>query len=342
MIENNDILLEFAGEGGGIQIQRRYINNKTVFICHTHEHIFSSESKQNETNTFDDFQGALENIFNNYQVHLLHILTVHSDYRNLVIREFEKMLNSKSIKEDDFVSKKNNSEELCVNFNYDRKIKKWKVKKIYKFILEDLTIEINEYSLLFDKIRESKSPIELKKIAYEYNLNLESDKYPRLEFQIKPNEIEELIKNGTLIIDETNKLTINQQHLDPLTRLLFALAWKQGDLQKLKPIIKGIIKTQKPNTEENDSLVFNSFGQHLSNPEKNPIVDQHVVRAVKLFNDLEGIDLTEIRKMDKVNYEDKQKYIEFISNLNCMTKDYLFYVDRILFEVGRIIKLPKK
>lgn len=342
MIENNDILLEFAGEGGGIQIQRKNINEKTVFFCHTHEYIFSSESKQDETNTFEDFQSALEKIFNNYPVHWLHILTVHSDYRNLVARQFEKVLNAKSIKEDDFVSMKNNSEELCVNFIYDKKIKKWKVKKNYKFIHEGLTIERNEYSKLFDNIRQSKSTEDLNKIAFEYNLNFVNDKYPRLEFKINPKEIEELINNGTLTFDKKNLLTINQEDLNPLTRLLFALVWKQGDLQKLKSIIKGIIEAQKPDTEENDSLVFYSFGNHLGNPETNPIVDQHVVRAVKLYNNLTEIDLTDIRKMDKVNYDDKQKYIEFISGLNCKTKDYLFYIDRILFETGKIIKLPKK
>ena len=342
MNEENDILLDIAGEGGGIKIQRRNLNGKTVFSSITDEYLFSKNSTEEETNQFDDFHTLLETIFIHYPIRCLYITNVHCDYKTIVAKEFERMLNTKKIKADDFFSMENNSEKLSVNFNYDIKMKKWKATKTYKFIGEDLKIERNEFSILFDKIRQSKLPEDLKKIACEYNLNLQNDKYPRLKFGIKPIEIEELINNKTLTFDEKDKLTINQENLNPLTRLLFALVWKQGDLQKLRQIIKGIKNAGLPETEENDSLVFYSFGNHLGNPEKNPIIDQHVVRAVKLYLSDDESEYYTIRKSDKVNQFDKQDYLKFISELKCQTREYLFYIDKILFEIGKIVKLSKK
>src|ERR1035437_4763998 len=134
MNEENDILLDIAGEGGGIKVQRRSLNGKTVFSSITDEYLFSENSTEEETNQYDDFQKLLENIFNHYPIHCLYITNVHCDYKTLVAKEFERMLNTKKIKADDFFSMENNSEKLCVNFKYNTKLKKWKSTKSYKFI----------------------------------------------------------------------------------------------------------------------------------------------------------------------------------------------------------------
>ena len=336
--EESGIVFEIAGEGGSIQITRKRFKKGFVYIYNHNESYFDEELKVNKTSRFYDFETPLTLIFERYPVHWLYITTIHFDYKNVVAQVFEKSLNKKKVVFDGFASREYNCKKLGVQFSYDVQMRKWKISKSYKFINEDLSINMDEYNKLFNEIEKSKTAQSLIEIANNHNLTLENDKYPRLEFNILSTEIESLKKNKTLTIAEDGCISINQTDLDPIGKLLFALVWKQGDLQKLRQIINGIVTAENPNEEEKDGLVFYSFGNHIGEKEKkNPIIDQHVVRAVKLYkNTIEDISI--IRKLKKITPRDRDIYLQFFAVFKNNDTEFKFLLDRILFDIGKIIK----
>ena len=216
-------------------------------------------------------------------------------------------------------------------------------QKKSQILKEDKSINIVEYNSLFDKIEHSTTKEDLEEIATNYNINLYDNKYPRLDFNISRVEIEELKNTGILTTINLDLLSINQDSLNPIAKLLFALVWKQGDLQKLKQIIKGIEEVEKPDDQKKDALIFYCFGNHLGDPTKYPIIDQHVIRAFNLFNLINNNSNSDsVRKSDKVNQLDRKNYLNWIGKFENENADFLYYLDRILFEIGKAVKLKKR
>lgn len=211
--------------------------------------------------------------------------------------------------------------------------------KTNRLINENKSINIDEYNSIFARIESSETEKELIDIAAEYNLNLIENKYPRLGMKISAEEILELKENKVLTVDVDNNLTINQECLNPIAKLLYALVWKQGDLQKLKQIIQGIEEVENPDKDKKDALVFYSYGNHLGNPTKFPIIDQHIVRAFNLFKDSSNSE--SVRKSDRVYQIDRQNYLHWYSKFENKSSDFLYYLDRLLFEIGRTVKLKE-
>lgn len=104
----------------------------------------------------------------------------------------------------------------------------------YCLINEDNSINTIEYNSIFSEIENSNMAEELNEIAAKYNLNLIEKKYPRLGINISVEEILELKESKVLTVDVDNNLTINQESLNPIAKLLYSLVWKQGDLQKIE------------------------------------------------------------------------------------------------------------
>ncbi len=211
----------------------------------------------------------------------------------------------------------------------------------YCLINEDNSINTIEYNSIFSEIENSNMAEELNEIAAKYNLNLIEKKYPRLGINISVEEILELKESKVLTVDVDNNLTINQESLNPIAKLLYSLVWKQGDLQKLKAIIEGIEEVDNPSNDKENALVFYCYGNHLGNPSKFPIIDQHVVRAFNLFKDYSNRD--SIRKSDKVDQKDRQNFLNWHSNkFENKSSDFLYYLDRLLFEIGKTVKINRK
>ncbi len=210
-------------------------------------------------------------------------------------------------------------------------------RKISKLINEDKSININEYDSIFARIKNSKTEKDLKIIAAEYDLNLIEHKYPRLGLKISAEEIILLKESKVLSTDIDNNLTINQNYLNPIAKLLYALVWKQGDLQKLKKIIQGIEEVENPKLDKPEGLVFYCFGNHLANPNNYPIIDQHVIRALNLYNDNSKCD--SLRKSDKVSLVERDNYLKWFREFKNVDSNFLYLLDRILFEIGRTVKL---
>src|ERR1035437_948142 len=169
------------------------------------------------------------------------------------------------------------------------------------FMKDKNTINEFEYKRLFVDIEKSSTTEKLNQIARDFRLEIvENKKYPKLQFQLNNKDVDGLL-------DGNGEVSINQKDLDPIAKLLYAMIWKQGDLQKLKHIIRGIRDSEKESTEfDSDAIVFHSFGNHLANhlenPSKSPIIVQHVIRAYNVFDNFPQEE--RFRKIDKVKKED--------------------------------------
>jgi hypothetical protein len=66
-----------------------------------------------------------------------------------------------------------------------------------------------------------------------------------------------------------------------------------------------------------------------------------VVRAFNLFKDYSNRD--SIRKSDKVDQKDRQNFLNWHSNkFENKSSDFLYYLDRLLFEIGKTVKINRK
>jgi len=214
----------------------------------------------------------------------------------------------------------------------------------------------NEAKILTDRIfkliRDSETIEDLifiEKEEFENKFRMDSKVYPKIEFDIKPSDLNELEKKGFLETDFNFKENITKKIKDPLTKLLYSLAWKNGDLNKLKHIAKGISEFEKDIHDQEDAFVFYQFGKYLTKTDGQPIIDQHVIRAFSVYITNDMADISRFRKLGTITKNEKEKiskYIEWLKsneiskNLKSI-KDYSYYIDKILFATGKKIKTKK-
>lgn len=185
----------------------------------------------------------------------------------------------------------------------------------------------------------------LKAIDPKYHMNW--DKYPPITFKITHEDVNELELDDDF---STKDLMGKVDENSALTKLLFAMAWKNGDLQKLKHIINGI-KGEKDETQKN-ALVFYQFGKFLTKDNGEPIIDQHVLRAFGMymaqqkpdkFKSSEYKNLTTITHKHRDLIEEYKEWLQ--SGLTEELKnepDYVYHVDQVLFAMGKKLKVDLK
>jgi hypothetical protein len=195
---------------------------------------------------------------------------------------------------------------------------------------------------VFEEIKKKKTCKELEEMINSNetlnNSRLSIDKYPPIKFSITPEEIETLRKNK--IIEEEGGLSkkLSSEIEGTLAKLLYAMAWKNGDLPKLKHIINGILDSEKDSDEQKKALVFHQFGRHLANSNEEPIIDQHVLGAFAIYRELENTPKEQKKLI--VAYKEWFSSSEIEQELK-MEKDYMYYIDQILFATGKAIKNVK-
>jgi hypothetical protein len=166
-------------------------------------------------------------------------------------------------------------------------------------------------------------------------------KYPRIDFKLNKDELkfiyDRLVKNEPIINPQTD---LN----DPLSKLLYAMVWKNGDLPKLKHIVLGVFG-EMPAYKENEGIVLFYFGRYLTNPNANSIIDQHVIRTYKLFISKDENTFDEIIKFNGVKMKhnlDVTGYFEWLAMNICdplkSNPDALYEIDKILFSLGKMMK----
>lgn len=203
---------------------------------------------------------------------------------------------------------------------------------------------------IFDLIREATTIQDLEKIPDKLDIpsqnRMDINSYPKIEFSISQEEIQSLLDNKILDDDYnfiTSKLT------DPLTKLLYATSWKNGDLKKIRHIIKGILDSKEESSDPNEAVVFYQFGKYLTKTPGQPIIDQHVIRAYSIYRLTDTAEVEKVRKLEILNKNHNDiinEYKRWLTSDNLTQelrnqKDYTYHIDQLLFAAGKTIKFRK-
>lgn len=191
-----------------------------------------------------------------------------------------------------------------------------------------------------DEITKGLSPfgnfVSKDDLAKKFHLEVKT--YPRLKMEFLPEDLEALA--GYAGMDRNDLLACATT---PLERLMVATLWKQNDLGKIGHIAAGIVESNgvsipSPKTQ---APVFKQFGRHLSQPESQPIADQHSLRAFRYLIDQ---DLSDKRhKQDSVKTEEVERYVEWVQRLIRVVPrdnraDQMYEFDRSMFALGKATK----
>ena len=115
----------------------------------------------------------------------------------------------------------------------------------------------NFVSDIFEKITKASTKndlIKIEKESFESKYLMDTETFPKIDFNISSDEIDDLIVNN--VIDKNYNLKPIPENSTPLTKLLYSIIWKNGDLKKLKHIAKGIHRDDLSITEQESSFVF--------------------------------------------------------------------------------------
>lgn len=203
---------------------------------------------------------------------------------------------------------------------------------------------------VFDLIGESHSISDLKNIKNKAEIKnrffMDSETYPPIEFSISNDEIETLIKEKSINEDFSLNTSLAKSLKDPFSKLLYSLIWKQGDLKKIRHIVQGIRDVNIENKGKTDGLVFYQFGKYLTKSPGEPIIDQHVLRAFKIYLNRGDSDISMIRKASTVLEKDlpvisqykKWLISDYLNDDLKKENDYTYHIDQILFAAGKMVK----
>ncbi len=199
---------------------------------------------------------------------------------------------------------------------------------------------------VFKKIEEANNVEDVRSILLDFEKYKMSDvAYPQIEFKIEKEEIDALKKNG--IITDENQLAPNFEG-DALSKLLYAVLWKNGDLIKIKHIINGIVSEENEDYKES-GIVFYQFGKYLTK-KGNPIIDQHTLRAFGIYKaDGNPVEIERLRKLSIITKKENsiiegyKRWLKTdLKETLRIDKDYSYYVDKVLFAVGKSLKIQKQ
>lgn len=205
----------------------------------------------------------------------------------------------------------------------------------------------------FEQIKKSRTIADLEVICdlvdIPFKNRMDVKRYPKIEFSIHHEDIETLISNKILNDNLDFSSDVTAKITDPLSKILYSIAWKNGDLVKIKHIIKGILDCDEEVTSPTEALVFYQFGKYLTKRNGQPIIDQHVLRAYAVYCAPFTRDIENLRKIEILNkthksiindYKDWLKSDDITLELRD-NNDYTYHIDKLLFAIGKTIKLKK-
>lgn len=152
----------------------------------------------------------------------------------------------------------------------------------------NLTSKTKEFGrnldLVYDELRRTvKSPARLAKLAGEVSryipkFKVDPKKYPNLTHSFDRQDLEFLEK-----LVGCSASLLQERVQSPLEKILFSVLWKNGDLNKIHHVVRGLVfpDMNLEDASKEKGSVFCQFGRHLRNPQKNPIADQHTIRAYR-------------------------------------------------------------
>lgn len=207
---------------------------------------------------------------------------------------------------------------------------------------------------VFEKITSSESIDQIKELKKDDRIKknwMSTESYPMITFKITPEEIIDLKNEGKLTDGLQFTYDLPSKIDDPLSKILYALAWKNGDLPKIKHILRGINDADSDDKPNEEAVVFHQFGKYLTKRPGEPIIDQHVIRAFALYRADKSKDeeLGKCRKLSELNKvhgnliaEYKKWLKDGINNSLKAHEDYAYHIDLILFALGKTIKDQNK
>ncbi len=141
----------------------------------------------------------------------------------------------------------------------------------------------------FDAVIHSRSIADLENVVnanpkIAQSIREFEEKYPKASFDLSPSEVEELFKSVDRV---SHRIKFDRtQAFSPFEKLLLAVLWKNGHIDRIQSIVDGIVECEREDTGY--GVIFRQFGRSLIN-ESEPIVDQHTIRAYCNFVDLPNI-----------------------------------------------------
>ena len=220
-------------------------------------------------------------------------------------------------------------------------------------MIDNYNVKVKELvNTIFNDISKSKSISDLEKILENNKVEkkywIKVADYPKLEFNITIEEIQKLENESYISNNIFNHNKIAEID-NTIAKLLYAMAWKNGDIKKIKHIIQGVKDVDKSDNNKSDGLVFYQFGKYLTKKEGQPIIDQHVLRAFKVFrtNLTDEEEISKSRKLATIGKNEMNLIKYYKAWLLCeditielkQEIDYAYHIDKILFAVGKKIKL---
>jgi hypothetical protein len=170
------------------------------------------------------------------------------------------------------------------------------------------------------------------------------EKYPSFDFSLTKSDIDQLKKSEVITAD--HKLNPKNFSKDPLTKLLAAVLWKNGDIHKVQHLIDGITGREGDRTPY--SLVFKQYGASLADHQQ-PIVDQHVLRAYELYKlqEFSEAAVAKLRKKELYKSADKKVLDSYRTWFQDRIKqippqeqpEFREKLDKILFLLGKEVKI---
>jgi hypothetical protein len=169
--------------------------------------------------------------------------------------------------------------------------------------------------------------------TYKIAIDKADQKYPRLSLTFDQKEIEwvsNLITADNLLDPDMMKSATE--------KLLYAILWKRGDLQKVRHVIEGMRQSSSMN-DKKEQLVFYQFGHHLFD-RKQPIIDVNVLKAYAIYTkDKSALIKSGISKGQN-GLKLTTEYVQWYDRIT-NGKNYHFELDRIMFAIGQQINLPQ-
>lgn len=167
--------------------------------------------------------------------------------------------------------------------------------------------------------------------------------FPQITFNLSKEDIQGM-QNGGVLTDEGVFAPDWIDHVhDPVARLLYAMAWKNGDLPKIKHIVQGVLADD--GEAPSQAFVFHQFGRHLADKAQ-PIVDQHVLRAFGIHQSTDEETWASLREMKTVTQahahliEDYRLWLQSDALQAPLraTPGYAWHVDQVLFALGKTVR----
>jgi hypothetical protein len=214
--------------------------------------------------------------------------------------------------------------------------------------LEALDLVKNTFTAILNALDVSV----LKKIlTHNQTLNtwrMDRSKYPELQLELTAEDIGSLMADK---LDEDLRLhaDLSARLETPLEKLLYALVWKNGDLQKVAHIVKGAADVRPASLINGPGQVFRQFGRHLADRSES-IVDQHVLRAFELYEQLNSPDSAKVKAIrKKINWDKDVACIERYKHWLCehfqerqdAEPGFVVNIDMVLFALGRAVKITR-